>query len=93
MHNPQLTTLRSLILQVRQNLESLDVHDSRMTQSRELLDAAVVLADDLIETPPAPMIRMKGGKATAKRGPNKDADHSKRIAGMRKNATGARPKN
>ncbi len=91
MENPQLATLRSLVLQARKNLESLEVHDSRMTQSRELLDAAVVLADALIEIPPAAIIGAKGGKATAKRMAKKDPDYYKKIAGMRKTQAGGRP--
>jgi hypothetical protein len=80
MENPPLIRLRSLILEAKRNLESLEVHDSRMTASRELLEAAVALADELVETPAAPPIGATGGKAKSKKDPN----FHKRIPGTAK---------
>lgn len=92
MENPQLTTLRSLVLQAKHNLESLEIEDPRVVRSRELLDAAVVLVEDVIATPAAAVIGAKGGKATAKRMAKKDPQYYARIAGMRKKRAGGRPK-
>lgn len=92
MDNPQLTTLRSLVLQAKHNLESLELEEPRVVRSRELLDAAVALTDDLIATSPAAVIGAKGGKATAKRMKKKDPEYYARIAGMRKTKAGGRPK-
>jgi hypothetical protein len=93
MENPQLTTLRSLVLQAKHNLESLEMEEPRVVRSRELLDAAVALVDEVIQTPAAAVaMGSKGGKATAKRMAKKDPDYYKRIAGMRKKRAGGRPK-
>ncbi|HEY3838386.1 MAG TPA: hypothetical protein VGL72_17525 [Bryobacteraceae bacterium] len=90
--NPQLSTLRSLLLQSKHNLEFLELEHPQVVRSRELLDAAVAVVDDLIATPPAAIIGAKGGKTTAKRMTKKDPDYYKRIAGMRKKRAGGRPK-
>src|SRR5262249_17731701 len=92
METPQLSSLRSLILQAKHNLEHLELEHPEVVRSRELLGAAVALVDDLITTPPAAIIGAKGGKTTAKRMKKKDPDYYKRIAGMRKTRAGGRPR-
>jgi hypothetical protein len=92
MAQPELSTLRSLILQAKHNLELLELEEPRVVRSRELLTAAVALTDDLLGVSPAAVIGAKGGKATAKRMAKKDPDYYKRIAGMRKKRAGGRPK-
>ena len=67
MDRPQLSSLRSLVLQSKHNLELLELEHPQVVRSRELLDATVRLVDDLIQTPAAAIIGAKGGKATAKR--------------------------
>ena len=81
-----------LILQAKHNLESLEMEEPRVIRSRELMDAAVALVEDVIATPAAAVIGARGGKATAKRMAKKDPDYYKRIAGMRKKRAGGRPK-
>jgi hypothetical protein len=92
MANLQVETLRSLILEVKHNLEFLEMEEPRVIRSRELLDAAVALTEELMATPPAAIIGAKGGKATAHRMAKKDPDYYKRIAGMRKKRAGGRPR-
>jgi hypothetical protein len=53
-----------------------------------LLTAALHLADDLLEVSPPAALEKKGGKATAKRG----SDYFGKIASMRKERKGGRPK-
>ena len=65
-----------------------DPHPS-IPRSRELLTAALKLADDLATVNPAATLGAKGGTATAKRGP----EYFKQIAAMRKTKGGGRPPN
>ena len=92
METPQLSTLRSLILQAQHNLERIESAHSEVVRSRELLGAAVALVNDLIEIKPAAVMGAKGGRTTAKRMKKRDPDYYKRIAGMRKKRAGGRPK-
>jgi hypothetical protein len=92
MAQPELSTLRSLILQARDNLTGVALPQGRAVRSRELLDAAVLLVEDLLTVKPAAQLGAKGGKATAKRMTKKDPDYYSRIAGMRKTKAGGRPK-
>jgi hypothetical protein len=89
---PELSTLRSLIFQARDNLTGVDLPQGRAKRARELLDAAVALADDLLAIRLAAALGAKGGMATAKRMKKRDPDYYKRIAGMRKTKAGGRPR-
>lgn len=82
-----LKTLRNLIGQALLNLAIEDIPGSSL-RSRELLQAAMALADSLLEVRPAAVLGAKGGKATAKRGP----EYFRKIAAMRKTRAGGRPK-
>jgi len=53
----------------------------------ELLTAAVAIADHLLDQNPAATLGAKGGKETAKRGP----DYFRKIAAKRKTFAGGRP--
>jgi hypothetical protein len=55
-----------------------------IARSRELLNAALKLADDLATVNPAAAMGAKGGIKTAQRGP----EYFSRIASMRKNRAG-----
>lgn len=63
-----------------------DPHPS-IARSRELLNAAMKLADDLASVNAAAALGAKGGTKTAERGP----EYFKRIAAMRKTHKGGRP--
>jgi hypothetical protein len=92
MDNPELSTLRSLILQAKHNLQRLELEYPLVVRPRELLGAAVALVDHLLTVKPAAVIGAKGGKATKKSMAKKDPDYYKRIAGMRRKRAGGRPK-
>jgi len=61
--------------------------EGRSQRANELLTAAVHLADDLLDQSPAATLGKKGGKVTAKRGP----DYFRKIAAMRQDFKGGRP--
>jgi hypothetical protein len=83
-----LKALRNLIGEAERILATTELPEGRATRAHELLRAAVVLADALVETPPAAILGAKGGKETAKRGP----EYFAKIAGMRKTKSGGRPR-
>jgi hypothetical protein len=83
-----LRSLRNLIAEAQNLLTTTNLPEGRSQRAHELLTAAVHLADDLLEQSPAAMLGARGGKATAKRGP----DYFRKIAGMRKENKGGRPK-
>jgi hypothetical protein len=58
-------------------LEPLDLPEGRGKRARELLGAALALADDLLATKPAAPLGARGGTATAKRG----SEYYRQIAG------------
>lgn len=89
MPQPELEALRSLIQQAHELLEPLDLPEGRGKRARELLGAALALADDLLTTKPAATLGARGGNATAKRG----SDYYRQIAAKRKTKGGGRPKN
>lgn len=64
-----------------------DPHPS-IPNSREKLSAALQLANHLATENPAATLGARGGSVTAKRGP----EYFKRIAAMRTNRKGGRPK-
>jgi len=88
MAQPELEALRSLIQQAHELLEPLDLPEGRGKRARELLSAALALADDLVNTKPAATLGAKGGNATAKRG----SDYYRQIAAKRKTNAGGRPR-
>jgi hypothetical protein len=83
-----LRALRNLISEAELILSTTVLPEGRATRAGELLKAAVTLADHLIEVKPAAVLGAKGGKVTAKRG----AEYFARIAGMRKERKGGRPR-
>jgi hypothetical protein len=82
-----LRALRSMISEAHDILRTTRLPDQRSERAYELLAAAVSLADDLLEQSPAATLGKKGGKVTAKRGP----DYFRKIASMRKERKGGRP--
>lgn len=82
-----LKSLRNLIAEARELLTPTNLPEGRSQRAHELLTAAVHLADDLLEESPAATLGAKGGKQTAKRGP----DYFRKIAAMRKERKGGRP--
>jgi hypothetical protein len=85
-----LKALRDLVAEAEKLLSTTTLPEGRSQRAHELLGAAVALADALLETPtdPAAILGAKGGKQTAKRGP----EYFKRIAAMRKTKGGGRPR-
>jgi hypothetical protein len=82
-----LKTLRNLIRKAQTLLSATELPEGRSQRPHELLTAAVHLANDLLEQSPAATLGAKGGKATAKRGP----EYFRKIAAMRKERKGGRP--
>ena len=76
-----------MIAEAQHILSTTVLPESRSERAYELLTAAVQLADNLLATSPAVALGKKGGKQTAKRGP----DYFRKIAGMRKEHKGGRP--
>ena len=86
--NADLKALRNLIAEAETMLATTILPEGRAERARELLNAAVRLADDLLKDSPAATLGAKGGKKTAERGP----DYFRKIAGMRKKRSGGRPR-
>ena len=76
-----------MIAEAQHILSTTTLPESRSERAYELLTAAVSLADDLLEQSPAVTLGKKGGKTTAKRGP----EYFRKIAAMRKSHKGGRP--
>jgi hypothetical protein len=83
-----LKALRNMIAEAEIILTTTTLPQGRAERARELLGAAVKLADHLLTERPAAVLGAKGGKKTAERGP----DYFARIAGMRKTKAGGRPR-
>ena len=83
-----LEALRSMIAEAETILSTTTLPEGRAERARELLRACVALADELLKSSPAATLGAKGGKKTAERGP----EYFRKIAGMRKNRAGGRPK-
>ena len=83
-----LRSLRNMIAEAQHILATTTLPESRSERAYELLTAAVSLADNLLEQSPAAALGKKGGKITAKRGP----DYFRKIAAMRKDFKGGRPR-
>ena len=82
-----LRALRNMISEAHDILRTTILPEERSQRAYELLTAAVHLADTLLEESPAAKLGAKGGKQTAKRGP----DYFRKIAAMRKEHKGGRP--
>jgi hypothetical protein len=82
-----LKALRNLVSEAQTLLMTTNLPEGRSQRANELLTAAIRLADDLLEQSPAASLGKKGGKTTAKRGP----DYYRKIAAMRKTYAGGRP--
>lgn len=83
-----LKAVRNMIAEAHTILTTTTLPQGRAERACELLGAAIALADDLLATPPAAVLGAKGGKATAKRGP----EYFAKIAAMRKTRAGGRPR-
>ena len=83
-----LHALRNTIKAAHDILRTTTLPEHRSERAYELLTAALHLADNLLEESPAAILGAKGGKVTAKRGP----EYFAKIAGMRKANKGGRPK-
>ncbi|MGA2426654.1 MAG: hypothetical protein ABSG07_21850 [Terriglobales bacterium] len=82
-----LRALRNLISEAQTLLMTTSLPEGRSQRANELLTAALHLADNLLEQSPAATLGAKGGKVTAKRGP----DYFRQIAAKRKSFKGGRP--
>jgi hypothetical protein len=82
-----LRSLRNLISEAQTLLMAASPPEGRSQRADELLTAAIRLADDLLVESPAATLGAKGGRATARRGP----DYFRKIARMRKEHKGGRP--
>lgn len=78
-----------MIAESRDILATTFLPEGRAERAHELLNASVSLADNLLAVSPAATLGKKGGTKTAKRGP----EYFRKIAKMRKNRRGGRPKN
>jgi hypothetical protein len=87
-YRKDLRALRNLISEAHELLATTELPDGRSQRANELLTAALSLSDDLLRQSPAADLGKKGGKATAKRGP----DYFRKIAAMRKTFGGGRPR-
>jgi hypothetical protein len=83
-----LKALRNMIAEAQHILATTTLPESRSERAYELLTAAVHLADNLLTVSPAAALGKKGGKETAKRGP----EYFSKIAAMRKERKGGRPR-
>jgi hypothetical protein len=85
-----LRALRGMISEAHDLLRTTFLPEQRSQRAYELLGAAVHLADLLLEASkasPAAALGAKGGKVTAKRGP----EYFREIAAKRKTHAGGRP--
>ena len=86
----ELTALRDLISEAHLILSTTELPEGRAARSRELLESAIVLADDLLASAktPAAALGRKGGSVTAQKG----SEHFRQLAAMRKTRAGGRPR-
>ena len=87
----ELQSLKNLISEVDLILETTPLPENRTARSRELLQAALALTDDLIgqtKMSPAAVLGRKGGSTTAKRG----SEYFRQLAAKRKTRAGGRPR-
>ena len=86
----ELGTLRKLISETDHILATTDLPQNRTARCRELLSAALALADDLLKQakmPAAALLGAKGGSVTARKG----SDYFRKLAARRKHHRGGRP--
>jgi hypothetical protein len=89
-----MTALRDMIVEAHDILRTTKLQEGRSERAYELLTAAVHLSNKLISDNDeaandlAAVLGMKGGKKTATKG----ADYFRKIAGMRKEKKGGRPR-
>lgn len=83
-----LRALRNLISEAELILSTTTLPEGPAERCRELLKAAVALADHLLSVPPAATLGRQGGLKTAKRGP----EYFRKIAAMRRTRKGGRPR-
>lgn len=84
----ELEAVRNLVMQSRELIDPAVIPQGRAERAHELLDAATHLIEDLLTQSPAATLGSKGGKSTAKRGP----DYFRELAGKRKVKSGGRPR-
>lgn len=85
-----LKALHRLVNQADLVLATIPNPHPSIASARGSLNAALVLSADLAKRQPdAATLGAKGGKATAKRGP----EYFRKIAAMRKTKAGGRPRN
>jgi hypothetical protein len=82
-----LRSLRNIIGEAQDIVNTTELPEGRSEKLRELLTSAIFLADHLLEESPAAVLGEKGGRITAKRGP----DYFRKIAALRKERKGGRP--
>ncbi|MEX2263537.1 MAG: hypothetical protein WD696_16385 [Bryobacteraceae bacterium] len=89
----ELQALKNLISEVDLILSTTTpLPENRTARSRELLKAALAIADDLLKQagkPAAAILGAKGGSATAAR---RGADYFRQLAAKRKTRAGGRPR-
>jgi hypothetical protein len=84
-----LKALRNMVAEAKRLLETApELPEGRTQRANELLGDAVALANVLLTIEPAAVLGAKGGKVTAKRGP----EYFRKIASMRKTKAGGRPR-
>ncbi len=88
----ELTTLKNLLSQADRILETTPpLPENRTARCRELLKAALAIADDLVsqsKLSAASVMGRKGGSVIAKRG----SDYFRKLAARRKTHGGGRPR-
>ena len=82
-----LQALRNMIAEAQRLLATTILPEGRSERAYELLTASVHLADDLLSHSSATAIGAKGGRQTAKRGP----EYFRDIAAKREHRRGGRP--
>jgi hypothetical protein len=89
----ELRALKNLISQAERILSTTALPEGRSKRARELLRAALALADDLVAesklTPAAAALGHKGGSSTADK---YGAEHFRKLAAKRKTHAGGRPR-
>lgn len=83
-----LRALKNLIEEAQKILATTKLPEARSERAYELLTAALNLADHLMQQSPAVILGAKGGKETAKRGP----EYFRKLAAKRKEFKGGRPR-
>ena len=82
-----LKALRKMIGEAHDLLRTTILPEERSQRAYDLLTAAMLLADVLLEESPAAALGAKGGKQTAKRG----SEYFRQLAAKRKDRKGGRP--